>query len=959
MNNKKTKQTKIIVKTSLIILTIIILSTIVLLPINQTTILPTAPTTTPTTKNAPITGTGATTTATLMITGYNTNPGQANTSTGFNITVPQGWGILNTTLTITNITAPNAIIKTGERLSNETGSRVIYSSTFSRAMSFQISTENATLYNISFYLDVEYLGDKNISVGLMNAIDGGGVPKPYAILNMSLIQITEKEAKWWTCTYSPPIVLNSSDTFNRTFFVKLYGSVFNSTIAYWSYVADNDTYDDGYAYSGTGSEWYLEDLDFKMRVALDPSPVYPSEVGLKVAGFDVLDIPGKRGMGSCTVEGLFESQDGNVYFDVSSSWGDVVYFNVYEADSTLYRTIDATTSYVATPGEIKWNVTVDATGDQGFPEVGAGNFINVSIPLDWWNSTEGALNVSNNYTSSYLRNETGVLLFAATNGTWVVQCGGPNVLSSFGVYSLYGGFSPVAVGGAVVGDNLSVRGTLSSMYSGTVNLIVLKDGGQVFTNQTTFSGGVAEVGWFNVGVEPGDYTLLLLVECGLEVGLLEKPSFTVSARAPCGIRIDRLESTDKVRMMLYVSRNDTGFPVADANIALYYADGSRIQPDNLVNYENGSYFVEFTPPGEGAYTFRIEVSGVRIETTSTTVEVGYRPPPLSPEVVGLGLAAVLQVERFAQPWRVLAAFGVSVAVVVAGGVVGGRVYRRLRAPMRAMGAMENVLVTHKGTGLPLWSFDVLSLDVDAALVSGFVSAVRDFAEEMRLGGFDVLETRIGTFVRAESELLEVVCVTGRIGRLEVKWLKEKLGEFLGLVEAEAASALGEWSGGDVSEFSGVFRSAFTSVFDYPRLVRLHEARMRGLIKERGRIVGAIASLEEEARRAAGMFERGELSAEEYEKRVSELSRDKEALEQRVASIDDTLSRMRVRELIITGKVEEVRERFNEIRAEIEELRKKEERGELTDKEKKRLRVLEKELRKLIDELSKIEAAGGL
>ncbi|MEM2046852.1 MAG: hypothetical protein QXZ06_03120, partial [Candidatus Jordarchaeales archaeon] len=207
------------------------------------------------------------------------------------------------------------------------------------------------------------------------------------------------------------------------------------------------------------------------------------------------------------------------------------------------------------------------------------------------------------------------------------------------------------------------------------------------------------------------------------------------------------------------------------------------------------------------------------------------------------------------------------------------------------------------------------------------------------------------------ELLEVVCVTGKVGRLEVEWLRGRLAEFLRLVEAEAGSALRKWEGGDVSEFRDVFRRAFSSVFNYPRLVRLHEARMRGLIKERGRLTGAIASLEKEARKAGELFERRALSVEEYERRVSELSREKEALEQRIASIDDTLSRMRVRELIVTGKVEEVRARFNEIRAEIDELRKKEEKGELTDRERKRLRSLEKELRKLIDELGKIEAGG--
>ncbi|MBS7288612.1 MAG: hypothetical protein KIH01_07685 [Candidatus Freyarchaeota archaeon] len=963
MNHKKTKQTKTIIKTTLIILTLIIIST-TLLPPNQTTPLTTAAATATTTKNT-VTGQGANTNATLIITDYNTNPGQADTQNGFNIPCPQNWGILNTTLTINNITAPNATIKIGER-PGEIGSRLIYTIQFMCAASFTISTESAKLYNVSVYIDVHRPPsppDKNLVAEICNATWDANNQRPTVGDNIytAYVLINSTFRGWVTFDFSSSPTLNSSDTVNNTFFIVLRGGQFSTLICYWLYVADDETYDESYSYTYMGS-WSFESIDFRMRLVLDPGPVYPSEVGLRVnrtdvGSFVVEDVPGQRGNGTCTIIGPTPpSQDGYVHFNASANWGGTVYFNVTQANSAVYRDVEAGTVYVASPGQpVNWNVTVDATGDQGFPEVGAGKFINVSIPADWWNLTEGALNISNNEVSTYLINASGMLLFEATNGTWVVQCGGPNVLSSFSVYSLYDGME-VNVGGAVVSDNLSVRGVLSRSLSGNVNLTVLSSGSPVFSVQASFSGGVAEVGWTSVSVAPGDYTLRLLVEGGLEVGLLEKP-FTISARAPCNIRIDRLESTDKVKILLYVSRNDTGFPVTDAQISVYYANGIRIQPDDVVNYGNGSYFVAFTPPGEEAYTFNIEVSGARIETASTVVEVSYRPPPLSPEVVGLVLAAVLQSERSAQSWRLLAALGVSSAAVVAGGVTGGMAYRRWRAPVRAMSSMENVLVAHKETGLPLWSFDLLSLDVDATLVSGFVSAVRNFAEEMRLGGFNMLETRIGTFVRAESELLDVVCVAGRVGRLEVEWLRSRLGEFLRLVEAEAASALRKWEGGDVSEFRDVFRRAFTSTFDYPRLVRLHEARMKRLLKERGRIVGAIAFLEEEARRAAEMFERGELSAEEYERQVSELSRDKEALEQRVASIDDTLSRMRVRELIITGKVEKARERFNEIRVEIEELRKKEERGELTEKEKKRLRSLEKDLRKLVDELSKIDEGG--
>jgi len=957
-NKELIRKTKIII--TIITLTILIISATPL--IQNTTITPlTTQTTQPTQKD--VTGQGANTQATLIITGNTTTGITGDTQSGFNTPCPQGWGILNTTLTITNITAPNAIIKQGERLSPNIGARLILGNLFQAAMSFKLSTQTARLINVSLHIEVQRSGNLTILVYNATKNESNNMPMlDYSLFTSAGLPVS-KGRQWFNYTLPSPLTLDSSNTFEGTFFIVVYGA--GSLSAYWTFISDEEGFNDGYAYTTTFLDpvWTYEDIDFKMRVVVDPGPVYPSEIGLSfnrtdVGSFVVEDVPGQRGNGTCTIVGpTSPSQNGWLSFNASANWEGTVSFNVSEANSTLYRKMDATTVYAATPDEIRWNVTVDVT--DGFPEVGMGKFINVSIPVDWWNMTGEALNVSGGNVisaSPYLRSDSGVLLFEATNGTWIVQCRGPNVLSSFSVYSLYKDFNPVNVSGAVVGDDLSVRGVLDAALSGTANLTVLKDGVQVFMNSTGFSGSSVEVGWSNVGVEPGSYTLRLLVECGLEVGLLER-SFTVSARAPCSIRVDRIESTDKVRMLLYVSRSDTGFPVAGASIAIYH-DGSQIQLEQVEDYENGSYFVVFTPPGEGAYAFRVEVSGERIDTASTTVEVGYAPPPLSPAMVSSVLVLVAQSVQSAQRSHLMAATGVLAAVVATAGTIGARTYRKLRAPVKALAAMENLLVTHKDTGLPLWSFNILSLDVDVTLVSGLVSAVRSFSEEMRVGGFNVLETRLGTFVRAESELLEVVCIMKRVGRFEVEWLRGRLSELLRLVEAEAGEALRKWEGGEVAEFREVFRRAFSSVFDYPKLLRLHEARMRKLVAEKSRLIEALVGVEKEAAETGKLFEQGALSAEEYERRTSELSREKEILEQKLVGVDETLSRLRVRELIITGKVDEIRERFNTIRGEIEELRKKEEKGELTDKERKKLRALEKELRKLVDELSKIEEAGG-
>ncbi len=909
-------------------------------------------------KNTAVTGQGANTTATLIITGNITHPGQANTSYGFDVPCPQNWGILNTTLTLNNVTAPNATVKLGERLSNETGSRVIFATSFVRAMSFEISTDSATLYNVSFYLDVERVGDGQLRVEIMNATwdPSEGKPQPNATISITGLNINEVGVKWRTCTYSPPLVLNSDDTHNRTFFVKLGGEEFGTAIAYWGYVSDNATYDDGYAYTKEDSAWSLENIDFKMRVFLDPGPVYPSEVELSIEEFKVDDVPGKRGVGDCTVIGLFEPQGEDVHFNASAVCE--VYFNVTDANSTLCRNVNATTSYEATLNSVNWTVTIGIGGDHGFPEVGAGRFVSVAIPFDWWNSTPNALNITGG-EATYLSNASGSLLFEATNGTWIIKCGAPNVLSSISVYALYEGKEPVEVIGGVVGDLISVKAFFSKqLQAGVLNLTVLSDGAAMFSNQTTFGDGsrTAEVEWnISEGVAPGSYTLRVFAFCGLEVGIIEK-EFTVSGQAPCVVRIESFEGVVKppspVKVSLSIFREDTGFPVTGAQVSVY-ADGVALEAD-VTDYGNGTYLVMVTPPREGAYTLNITVSGSRITTVSQQIKVQYgeAAPGGVMEAALFMMAQSLQAE---QSSRLLSLLGIILGLIGVSGGVAAQTYRKLRAPIRAMSAIENILVTHKESGLPLWSFDVFSMDIDVTLVSGFVSAVRNFAEEMKVGGFNVLETRLGTFVRAESELLEATCITGKVGRFEVEWLQGRLDEFLRLVEEEIGDALRKWKGGETGEFREVFRQAFSRVLDVSRLIKIHERKMSKLVSERNKLSSMLRAVEEEARQAGRLFEEGRLTPEEYEERVAKLSREKDVLEQRISSIDETLSRAKVRELVISGKMEEISRRFTDIRSEIDRLKEKEDKGELTEKEKRRLRKLEKELKKLVDELGRIEA----
>nr|MDO8062936.1 hypothetical protein [Candidatus Freyrarchaeum guaymaensis] len=498
-------------------------------------------------KNTAVTGQGANTTATLIITGNITHPGQANTSYGLDVPCPQNWGILNTTLTLNNITAPNITIAQGNRTEGIGVFLVIL--TNAPAMAFPVSNTTTKLYNASFYIQAQSSG--NLEVWVMNATQTGDYLAPHCNVSEPKIISIEKGKGWVNVTYEPPLELNASKTLNNTFFIALKSK---GPWVSWFCVDDNATYDDGDAWgegsistTGQYTASTHEAVDFKMKVFLDPGPAYPSEIKLKIthesSGFEVEDIAGERGNGKCILAGRFFSPSGVIHFDADADCIGTVYFNVTLANSTLYRIVDARTNYSVTSGSnVSWTVIVDAKGEYGFPSVGAGMFINVSVPNDWCNTTSYAENETTGVQRVYISNITG-LLFEATNGTWVARCKSPNVLSSLSVEAVYEGFEPVVVDGAVPGDSLVITGFFSApLPPGTVNLMVFNDTTTVYAYEENFeAGGSAKANW-SVGeeVSPGNYTLRLFVVSGLEVGLLEK-EFTVSSQAPCRVNVEEYE----------------------------------------------------------------------------------------------------------------------------------------------------------------------------------------------------------------------------------------------------------------------------------------------------------------------------------------------------------------------------------------------------------------------------------
>mgnify|MGYP005837448181 FL=1 len=81
-----------------------------------------------------------------------------------------------------------------------------------------------------------------------------------------------------------------------------------------------------------------------------------------------------------------------------------------------------------------------------------------------------------------------------------------------------------------------------------------------------------------------------------------------------------------------------------------------------------------------------------------------------------------------------------VGAVAASGYFGSTTYKRRRIPLNAMRSLENILVDHNTAGTLIWAFDFISMGQDVALISGFMSAIKSFLEEMKVGGLKRLST---------------------------------------------------------------------------------------------------------------------------------------------------------------------------------------------------------------------------
>jgi hypothetical protein len=301
--------------------------------------------------------------------------------------------------------------------------------------------------------------------------------------------------------------------------------------------------------------------------------------------------------------------------------------------------------------------------------------------------------------------------------------------------------------------------------------------------------------------------------------------------------------------------------------------------------------------------------------------------------------------------------GIIGAVAVSGASV-YRLEKKRRVPINVMSNMESIIVDHNPTGTMIWSLDFISMQQDITLVSGFMSAIKNFLNEMRVGGLKRLGTEFGMFIREETKMLTATCIVGEIGLDEEFWIRSKLHEFLVKIEQNYYKELEGWKG-DVAQFRETFPAILSSLINLDYVQKLQRRKIEKISRNKDKLQNKVNKYGAKLEELKSRYDSGELDFKRYivERYKTEAKYDKVQKEYLYAGLflsrtPSTLEKkVKPKEL---EKLEKLQTRFLEVRKEIEELQNKELKGTISSEDIELREKLQKELMTLIDKLDKLK-----
>nr|MDO8082995.1 SHOCT domain-containing protein [Candidatus Freyarchaeota archaeon] len=833
---------------------------------------------------------------------YNSAPNATNTTSNIYIPCPEGWKIVWANLSFSNIIAPNTTIIPNNDTDNAS---FVLSSRY--AMSFRL-TNNAYLDNISVLLTTTYT-DARTNFYVYNATNSSGRPEPYYPIASRTGVAIAQGTRWNNISFSH-ILLNISRTYDNTFFI---GVERNYRSQYWRAVnySTSPFLGYGYVYQYIYGVWaYLPHYDCKLKVNVsasttpDPESAKPSEIGLTINGSTVQDID--KGSGEWIDSTASFGTNGYIFYDVNSTWMSTVSFS-YVWNVTYGKDTIADTNFVVISGsDAFWNVTVNATGNDAFPLTSYGiNHINITgMPVNWEGPSSMAYNMTGGSWIALDSYPPDTISFPASNGTWIVNCTSPNHEPGIGFE--VGG---VQVDNATLDDVLNVTVNFYTPVGGTVNLSIY-DPSQTLNYTAEKNIALCTSTWFtwnisNNATSPGSYNVTLSSKYGFMVGYNE--------------------TTLEIVPLINTALDITSFPSNvvypnNASVILYYHDetGQGIEGAFITAYDGTKKLdIQWDDKNDGIYNVTINFGAdfgdhqvyltaskrFYASSSSDPISINYAPTyfiVINPQyiaLIGLMYNAMMEQNKGLTSYLLI---GVVVGSLVAATVVADRLRRKREVPIKALASLENIIVDHILSGVTLWVFDFIKMDQDVGLLSGFMSAVKSFLDEMKEGDLRKLETERRTFIREDGEFLTATCIASINTGQEEEWIRQRLHKFLFDAEQQHRNKLENWIG-NVKPFKASFMEILASVIDLDKAEKLRMERISKMQRDRESFKAELINLNSQLKNLSQQFKAGEISEEEFEARKTEIQLKQESVQSHYDETELLLSRVP-----LTSKVKQAR-----------------------------------------------------
>ncbi|WXG42327.1 MAG: hypothetical protein WED07_16435 [Candidatus Freyarchaeum deiterrae] len=303
----------------------------------------------------------------------------------------------------------------------------------------------------------------------------------------------------------------------------------------------------------------------------------------------------------------------------------------------------------------------------------------------------------------------------------------------------------------------------------------------------------------------------------------------------------------------------------------------------------------------------------------------------------------------------------TIGIIGVAAVSGASLYleeKKRRIPINAMRNMESIIVDHTSTSTMIWSLDFISMEQDVVLVSGFMSAVKSFLAEMKVGGMKRLGTEFGTFIREETKMLTATCIAGELGLNEEFWIRSKLHEFLINVEQQYHKELEGWKG-RVTQFSEAFPSILGSLISLDEVQRLQKQKIEKLARNKNNLQKDVNNYGAKLEELKSRYDSGEMDFKKYiiERYKTEAKYDKVQKDYIYAGLFISRAPSLLEKKLTPKdleKMQNIQNQFLEVRTQIEELQNKELKGTITSQDIELREKLQKELVSLIEKLDKFK-----